>query len=74
LPDLLLPLAPDILINFRFRKATAGAVAQEIAELTESVFGLSDPELAEGWALSEAQDLSPAKLRQVLTDTNGIRD
>jgi hypothetical protein len=68
MPDALLPVSPDTLLGFGFDVATVEAAAQETAELAEAVFGPFDPEVAEGWALSAAQDLSPADLRELLAE------
>jgi hypothetical protein len=68
MPDPHPPLPADTLFRFGLRKATAEAAAQDIAELVDGIFGPFDPEVAEGWALSQAQDLGPAKLRQVLAE------
>jgi hypothetical protein len=68
MPDTPLPVSPDTLIRFGFRESDASAAAQDIAELAEAIFGPFDPEVAEGWALSAAQDLSPADLRELLAE------
>lgn len=66
MPELPYPVFPSDLMRFGFDQSTLAEVAREIAELAHAVFGPFDPEAAEGWALSEAEDPDPASLRRIL--------
>jgi hypothetical protein len=74
MPDWPHPITATDLLRFGFREETAEAAALEIAELAHAIFGPFDPEAAEGWALSDAEDLGPADLRACLAEAARAED